>query len=149
MDTLIQFRTQTMIVYLTKQERKLYDGLPASLKKAWGGKVEEEMGTAWETDEELIERAGYLRSQLPPRLGAALEHMVSKAGNEGLDAVEISDFPFEVLSKTLLVLGAVGLTAVINRAFVGASNVDDLSAIAGLSEVRHRILMSNSLVLQK
>ncbi|MBI2636383.1 hypothetical protein HYW84_03620 [Candidatus Peregrinibacteria bacterium] len=138
-----------MTIYLTKAERKLYDRLPVSMKKAWGGKVEEETGTAWETNEELIERADYLRSQLPPRLGLALEHMVSKAGKEGLDAVGVDDFPSEVLTKALLVLGAVGLTAVIHRTLIDAKNTKDLSAVASLSEVRHQILISNSLVLQR
>ncbi len=137
-----------MPLYLTPTEHALYDTLPSRLTKAWGGEVIEETGTAWETENQLKKRADYLRKQLPPRAALAVESMFTRAGMQGLDSVQVADFPPEVLRKALLVLGAVGLTAVMNKALLGAEHADDLSAIAGLSEVRHQILLSNSLVLQ-
>lgn len=138
-----------MTLYLTKTERALYNKLPASVKKVWGGNVEEETGTAWETEEQLRERAEHLKKTMSPRLCSALEIMSSKVEKKGLDALSFEDIPPAVFPKAMLMLGAVGITTVIDFALQGARISDDLTSLAGLSDVRHQILLSNSLVFQQ
>ncbi len=138
-----------MTLYLTSAERSLYDKLPSALKKAWGGEVVEETGTAWETDRQLQDRARQLASDASPAVVSAAKKMEKKLKTQGFDAVDMADFPEEALSSVLLMLGAVGLTAVVNRALQNVRNEEDLATVEGLTSIRNQILMSNSLVFGK
>ena len=52
-----------MMLYLLPSEQALYNKLPATLKKAWGGEVADETGTGWETDSERAKRAALVSAE--------------------------------------------------------------------------------------
>ncbi len=134
-----------MSLYLIASERKLYDKLPADLKKSWGGEVKEEMGTAWETDEQLSVRSELAAKHLSPKAAVALGKMIKKLQREGIDAITEKDFPKSAFPHILNLLGAVGLTAVIYETIADAASGDDLDTAETLSNFRHQMLMANAL----
>jgi hypothetical protein len=133
-------------LYLIPAEREAYDKLPAQLKKAWGGTVESETGTVWETDEELAVRTEYLKKHLSPKIAVRLGKMIQKLQKEGIDAITEEDFPSDFLPHMLSLLGAIGLTPVIYQAVLEAESVKDLEAAASLSWARNQMLMANALL---
>lgn len=138
-----------MTVYLTKQERKLYDGLPAGLKKSWGGKVEEETGTVWETDEELDARARYAQKNMSARTKLAVQKMFISGEKHGFDNIADVDFPKDALPYVLMAFGAVGLTAVIDGTLRSMESAEEFESLEESTAARHRILLSNASSIPK
>src|SRR4051812_12735316 len=99
-----------MLLYLTPTERSLFDKLPANLKKAWGGTVEEEKGTAWETEEQLVSRVQYLQQSMPTKLKIGAQKTFITLQAKGFDSLSAQDFPKKVIPYAFMAMGAVGLT---------------------------------------
>ena len=138
-----------MTLYLLPIERDLYDNLPAKLKQAWEGEVVEETGTAWETDEQLLERIAYARNHLPPKVKTTMQKMLVKADVSGLDSLAAGDLSNQALYYILFALGAVGMTGIISEALRTAGSVEDLTAIEECASVRHQILQNNLVTLHQ
>lgn len=136
-------------LYLIPAERKAYDALPAVVRKAWNGSVEKETGTAWESDEQLQERAMLLGKNTSPKMAVALGKMMEKLQKKGIDAISEKDIPRDAFPQMMAVLGAVGLTAAIYEAIAHAATPDDLDAAMALSGFRHEILLFNASSLRK
>ena len=134
-----------MILYLTKAERKLYDKLPASLRKAWGGEVAEEKGTACETAEELQTRAQLLMQENPRalRLGQKILSSWQRNGDvPQLDAQEVQN----VLPEILMMMGCRGITFALIEMLQTIQDASELETAAAFSLARHHLLLSNALV---
>ncbi|NOS67263.1 MAG: hypothetical protein HOO67_02765 [Candidatus Peribacteraceae bacterium] len=130
-------------LYLTTAERALYDVLPASVKSAWNGTVEEEKGTAWESDEELEERIVTFSEEATPELKQFVEKIQQKLKNkENPDDLNFSDIPEKLIPTILFVIGARGLSQML-EGLLRQENVA-LSGAAVFSEARHLLLESNA-----
>ena len=136
-------------LYLLPIERDLYDHLSTKIKNAWGGKVVEETGAAWETDEQLLERIAYARNHLPSKAKTTMQKMLVKADVSGLDSIIASDISKEALQYMLFALGAVGLTGIISEALKTVDSVNDLLAIEECTSVRHQILQNDLITLHQ
>ncbi len=133
-----------MALYLTPAEQKLFQKLPAELRKGW--KVTEETGTAWETDEQMAERVRYVRKELETKTQLNLQQMFIKFQTKGFEALGSDDFPPEALPYVLYLIGAVGLTKLIHDIIQHAESQDDWSALELCCSARHRLLHSNEVV---
>lgn len=122
-------------LYLTKGELKLWQKLPARLKKVWGGRVEEEKGTAYETGEHLKKRYEALAESKDKETMAVMRHLRVQKTLDGLRP--------ELLSTVLLLLGASGISLFLQQFIVNAKTLSDLSDIASLSAARHVFLETN------
>ncbi len=131
-----------MTLYLTKTERALYDKLPASLKKAWGGEVAEETGDGWETHEELRERANIVLENIDPVLRDELAQYLASYTKTGpnAEAVDLLNVSDHLLPHLLFIIGASGMALVMARDLLDAKNQEDVEHIAVLSQLRHRLL---------
>ena len=132
-----------MPLYLTKDEKKLYDKLPAALKKAWGGEVVEETGTAWETEEELNRRILALSGPGTPGAKEFAEKIRGKMERkENWQQVDLSEIPQEMLPAMLYILGARGLSTMIQAVLAEAN--PHVESVTTFSEVCHILLQKNS-----
>lgn len=132
-------------LYLTTAERALYAALPASVKSAWGGSVEEERGTAWETEEELQERYSALTENLTPEIRVLAERVQRKiTEGKDLDQWSADDMPEESLPTIFFMMGAIGLSPMIERVLPSVRDANDVETVALLSTARHRILETNA-----
>ncbi len=134
-----------MTLHLIPSELKLFKKLPAALRK--GVEVIKETGTAWETDEQLVERIQYVQKNIPSKAKTALKKMFVKLDVKGFDGIKASDFPADVLPYLLYMLGAVGLTGMISMTLSTAHSQEDFEAIEECANARHRMLQSNLTLL--
>lgn len=137
-----------MTLYLLALERDAYDQLPAELKKAWGGLVQDETGDTWETEEQLQVRMKIALKELSPKDGVALAKMIEKTKTVGIDGISEKDFPKNILPQMFFILGATGLTGIIYTLLRKAESVNDLEFATMLSFLRHQTLMTNAIPLK-
>ncbi len=130
---------------LTATERAIYDKLPAELKKAWGGKVVIETGTAWETKEELQTRARVVLENMEPTLGEELRSLLLKL-SEGADAPteKLLGTSKQLLPDLLFIIGASGMSLLIAQELAEATTAEDIASAAMLSGLRHTLLNKSS-----
>jgi hypothetical protein len=134
----------TSTVYLTQDERTLFDALPAALKKAHAKSVENETIDAYETDNELRTRLQSASFTKDPRALLLAEKIMHKAShNESMDDVTSDEMPEELLSSVLFGMGAVGIAGLVEAMLPDCENDDDFEAVAALTRARHKILVAN------
>lgn len=131
-----------MTLYLTNTERQLYDKLPADLKKAWGGEVSEEQGTAWETEEELDARIVTFAEEAAPEVREIARTFRQKIVRKEMDNWSADEIPASLLPTLLFVMGARGLSAMISGALQSSDFA--LDVLSALSEARHMLLKNNA-----
>ena len=133
-------------LYLTPAERKLFDRLSKAVKEQWAGKVEEEKGTAWETEEHLITRLQHLPFSDYPKTKAFAERLLL-AIQSGADIESLgSELPSDALPLLFYMLGARGMSVLVAQFLSETKSNDDLEDLAALTSARHAMLKSNALV---
>lgn len=135
-----------MILYLTSAERKLYDALPAELRNAWSGSVEIETGDAWETPQELQERLQTAPLHRFPKVAAYAQRawLALKSGRN-LEPLA-NDLPPESLPILLHLMGATGLSKLMEQMFFSIKTVHEIDTLAHFSDVRHMLLSTNNVI---
>lgn len=126
-------------LFLTSAERKLFDALPEAVRAEW--KVAEEKGTRYETDKELVTRAGLMELETFPQL----KKMVAE-GKKGkkMNLSVIAEIPKDAYPEFFFTIGARGMTQLIGAAFSALKNDDGVQFIAAVSHLRHDVLNANS-----
>jgi hypothetical protein len=134
-----------MILYLTPAEQKLFEKLPASVRDLAGLQVHVEDGDAFETDEQLEERIGFVQKNSEEELRGFLVSLKQKLQeNADIDAWFADAVPEALFPSICYALGAVGLTSVITRALQFDPTTEGLKSAAVFSRIRHVILEQNS-----
>ncbi len=136
----------TSILYLTAQEKGLFDALPEGVRSSWKGAIEAEKSTAFETPEDIARRVEIVREGLSPTDKLALTALMDRMNADGIDALDEDSVPPHLFTKVLLVIGASGLSVFLQETISSAADAEDLQAAADISDSRHQILMTNSAV---
>lgn len=132
---------QAHALYLTAAESEKVRRLPESLLEGWA--IEEETGTAYESDDVLRIRAGMARFDTFP----ALRDMAkSAAAGEKIDFSTLRGMPEAALPELCFTIGARGITVLIAGLIANAKSDEDVAGIAGLSSIRRDILRTNASV---
>jgi hypothetical protein len=127
------------ILYLTADEKKVFDRLSERLREGWV--VEEETGTAYEDATVLKIRAGMARFESQPELHA----FVKSAMDSGkVDPSTITTLHPSVLPELFFTIGAHGVTLLMATMLGQMQTDEDILALAGLSSIRHDILATNA-----
>ena len=122
---------------------------PADVKKAWEGRIEEEKGTAWETEESFKANMELLQQSLPAKMKKAIKKIFKKLNKSGIDSLSEQDMPEGILPYIYMVLGAVGITGVLDGLLRAITSHSELESAADFSYARHQILMANALLSRK
>lgn len=133
-------------LYLTADEKTLFDALPKDVRQSWEGRVAVENLTNYETKEQLMERmktADYSKyPEVKTFIGKLTSNMIS---GKPLTEFNFDDFPNEALPLFLYTLGATGMTALMNLSLQEAAlTPDGLEGTALLSAARRNLLASNA-----
>lgn len=135
-----------MILYLTPSEKALYDKLPATLKKEWGGEVVEEKGTAWETEDEWQVRLRSVVHDSQPAFRQLAETVIKKMKSKNdPDMWTMKEIPEDILPTVFFLIGAVGMSTIIFQGLGHLSSSEMIEDLATLSFARHQMLKSNAL----
>jgi hypothetical protein len=127
------------VLYLTADEKKVFDGLSETVREGWN--VELEKNEAWETDEQLAVRANIADFSAWP----ALRDMVDDARFGKDIAIEnLKSMPQEVLPELFFTIGARGMTMIIRTLLLKKPMDEDIESIAALSMLRHDLFEANS-----
>ena len=131
------------ILYLTKQEKKVIDALPASLFA--GCDVREESEKGMETLNELKMRYCLASFGKHPAIQAIAEHFI-----QGTDLSELSlkNIPDDIASEFFFTIGAKGVTGMMGLLIAdGMKSSEDIHAFTVLSVLRHGLLENNRIPL--
>lgn len=126
-------------LYLTQAESAVFSALPDALREGWT--VEEEKGTAYEDAEVLGVRAGMARFDTYPALKGLAQQV---AAGTPLTPAQIDAIPESVLPELYFTMGARGVGRLIAMLMRNAKTDQDVSGIAGLTHIRHDILVTNA-----
>lgn len=129
-------------LYLTGEERKLFEALSDPLKEGWT--VEEERSTAYETAEELAMRQKMASFAEFPQVAALAKQV--EAGS-ALSALSLHDVPQEVLPELCFTIGAKGLSVLMASLLKEIQGDEDVEGLMGLSLLRHEMLLSNAVTV--
>lgn len=125
-------------LYLTADERKLFDALPEKLKEGW--EVREERGEYEDSDMKRMLRLSFVRLKDPKlkQLQAKLKNV--KDENELAELGRSADFfsaPEEDLAELFFAMGAMDMARLLRMKMSSAGTDADLDGIAALSGIRH------------
>jgi hypothetical protein len=135
-----------VILYLTATERSAFDALPTTMRETWSAFVQVENGTAYETSQELEERLKTMPLKRFPKV-AAYAQRAWLALQSGQDLEPLGhDLPQESLPVLLHVMGATGISKLIEHLLSDVKVANDLQAIARFSDVRHMLLKTNDII---
>ena len=126
-------------LYLTAQEKSLFDGLPDSIKQGWT--VEAEKSDAYETPEVLRMRMQMVDLGKYPSALGILERLKN---GEDLRNINLEGLSPDVLRELAFTIGAKGMAVLISRLLKSARTDKDIEGLAGMSLIRHEILEVNS-----
>lgn len=134
-------------LYVTSEEKELFQALPDSVTSAWDGDIEVETLESYESSSELIVRMRLVTSDGHPEVREFVFNTLEKLQNGGeLHANVLDDVPSESLPVVFFGIGAIGLAAIIEMTLHKVQDADDLDGLAALSLVRHIILQTNASV---
>ena len=129
-------------LYLTADERPLFEALPKALKKKYT--IEEEAQTSYETERQLRIRVGMTPISRYPGLAEACEKL-----HQGESvAYDWNGLPQQAWAEMFYTLGARGITIIL-RSMLQAGDVNDAASvefIARLTVMRHELLRINTTV---
>lgn len=129
-------------LYLTAEERAVFEKLPADLRRNWI--VMDETLTCYETERQLKIRRDIFRKQDPAfkALIAKLESMKEpKSFDEAI--VAIGPIPKQLLLNLLFTMGAGYLRECVEGIVSSIREKSDVKALAEFSGLRHLLLESN------
>ncbi len=129
-------------LYLTAEERMVFEKLPAKVREGWI--VMEEMLTSYETERQLKVRRNIFRRKDPAfeALLAKLEGMKEPGSFDDAMAA-IGCVPKSLIMNLLFTMGAGFLRECVQGVLGSVKIADDLRAVAELSGLRHLLLESN------
>lgn len=136
-------------IYLTKEEKEIFDSLPAGSKNRWLDRVQRETIDAYETPEELERRMIGARYERFPQVRRIVDDMIhASAEGKSINDVSVEDFPDEAVPTFLYGIGALGMSAII-KAQLQEVRLNDalLETIGALSRSRHLVLKSNAMLV--
>jgi len=125
-------------LYLTTDERTLFDALPAKLKEGW--EVKEEKGTYQDDDMKRMLRMTFVRLQDPALKQLQVKLKSVKNEQELVElgkTVDFSSASEEDLAELFFAMGAENMTLVIRMQLAEVRSDSDLDAVSMLSNVRH------------
>lgn len=131
-------------LYLTADERKLFDVLPEKLKEGW--EVKGEKGRIKDSPQQRVLRAMFLHVEHP-----SLRELQQKA-KQGLSdkefvnlcrKIDLNKVPQTDLAELFFVVGSEGMSVFTSVLLQQAKNDDDLDSIAALSAVRRAFIESS------
>jgi len=125
-------------LYLTVDERTLFDALPAKLKEGW--EVKEEKGTYQDDDMKRMLRMTFVRLQDPALKQLQVKLKSVKNEQELVElgkTVDFSSASEEDLAELFFAMGAKDMTRLLRMKMHSAQMDDDLDGIAALSGIRH------------
>ncbi len=131
-------------LFLTVSERRRFDALPEKLKADWT--VNDETGTAYETDDELTIRAHMAEVAAFPALKTMIADM--RAGKK-VDISTLGAIPDDLIPELLFSIGARGISLLIDEMLRNVTMDEEVQAIAGFSHFRRNILESNAKILSR
>lgn len=126
-------------LYLTKPEQDLFMKLPQKLREGW--KVEVESGSAYESDAVLSMRGRMASFAEFPAVQALVDRMQKGEKPENLS---LKDVPETVLPELCFTIGARGLSVFIGTLLKEVKSDGDIEGLAGLSLLRHEMLLANA-----
>lgn len=124
-------------LYLTADERKLFDGLSEALKDGW--KVEKEMQNSYESEKVLS-----MRARMAARESADVSHFFKKWDEAKGAANGLPKLSNEQMLEFFFTLGATGISVFIDALLREMKTDDDIQGVAHLSFLRHRLLAINA-----
>ncbi len=129
----------TTTLYLTAEEKNVFEKLSDSLKEGWT--VNEETGTAYETDEDLEIRYRLARFNSYPQL----QEMIEKVRNGAATSEQsLENIPKELLPTLYFTMGAKGIAAAISALLTQIQDDEGVKALAVWSMLRHDLLEANA-----
>jgi hypothetical protein len=129
-------------LYLTAEEKKMFDGLPQKLREGWT--VELETGT-FQDDEDHMRMRQQMARFHDPELRRLQKKIMDKSEKEIADVireVDLSNLSDDDLSQMYFVLGPQVLGSVIRVLLADVSSDDALEGLASLTNVRHLLFES-------
>ncbi|MBI3618490.1 hypothetical protein HY213_00470 [Candidatus Peregrinibacteria bacterium] len=131
------------VMFLTKDEQKLFSKLPSSLQEGW--EVKEEMLTFDDSDERRRMRIAVMHLHDPKLLSfqekagtiTNAEELFKLAGKIDLTKVQESD-----LAEIYFALGPSGISMFVIPLLEEAQSDDKVESVAALTHVRHALLES-------
>lgn len=131
------------VLYLTADEKKVFDGLSGDVREGWT--VEEETGVITDTAEQMSMRMELMRFDDPAL--AAFQQRASEASSlDDLAAViqqtDLSDVNEDSLAELFFALGPVVLTRLIGPLLADAKTDAHVSSLEALTGIRHSLLLS-------
>jgi hypothetical protein len=128
-------------LYLTADEKALFEKLPTDVKEGWP--VEEEKGTAYETDDELRMRLLMLKEE-QPKHQALLEKLADGSVKTMEQAGQfLESLPPNFLFTIFFTLGARGMSKMLAAFLENVKSDADLDGISQITYIRHALLESN------
>ncbi|MFA5800023.1 MAG: hypothetical protein WC840_03635 [Candidatus Peribacteraceae bacterium] len=128
-------------LYLTAEEKKLFDALPETLREGWKV-VEEERGT-YESDDELLLRRKMASFKDFPQVTMLVDRL--QKGDKP-ETLSLEGIPESILSELCFTIGARGLSVLTGRLLLDAKTDADMEGLVGLSQFRHEMLLTNASV---
>lgn len=130
------------ILFLRREEQKIFASLPDALREAWTVTQEEEKGD--DQPEELAMRRRMTHFDAFP----ACQNILDQAARgedvmDCLSSLAASQASEEILAELCFVLGTPVLSALLRSALSAAKKDTDLEGIASLSGIRHAMLALN------
>ncbi len=126
-------------LYLTADERKLFDVLSEELKEGW--EVEEEVQDSYESPKVLAMRASMASFDMYPELEDLAKRIQT---GEDVSNISLADVSEQVLGEFAFTIGAKGLSAFIEQLAKEIQSNEDILGLAGLTLLRHEILDTNA-----
>lgn len=136
----------SVALFLTADERKKFNALPEALRSSLTGSIEDESPEIQESAEVVSARAEAIRSSLSSTDALALKGIFDRLQQEGIDTLAQDTIPPHLFQKVLLVIGVSGLSVFLEAAIAEAKDGNDLLVAADISDIRHQLIMTNSLL---
>ena len=125
-------------LYLTAEERKLFDSLPEKLREGWI--IKEEKGTYQETEQKRMLRLTFLNLH-DPQLRAFQDKAKNARTHEEflklIEKVDLRKASQEDLAELFFGLGSEGMSVVIQSLLPLAKTDEDLNGISFISTIRN------------
>lgn len=128
----------TTTLYLTTEEKKLFDALSPSLQEGWT--VEQEDLDCYESDKQIQMRYRLADFSAYPEVAHMVESVVN---GEDPATLSLDALPDTVQKELYFTMGARGVNALIRILISAISTDDDIAALAALSAARHELLTIN------
>ncbi|MBI1812354.1 hypothetical protein HY285_04440 [Candidatus Peregrinibacteria bacterium] len=128
------------VLYLTKDEQKLFGKLPDSLREGW--EVKEETYTRYESDAVLAMRMQMVRKEHAKN--PMINDLYAKLqGGASLETMQIPSLPDQMVQEFFFTIGARGAKMFIDALMHSLTKDEDIQALADLTETRHQLLLIN------